>query len=213
MALPQQLPFASATVPIPSSSSGTVSIPVLPAIGDQTHISSITTIRTNDISNSEAVLMTATSRPDLVTEKAAEPHTARPASEASMKAKALRYIAASISQPLNPFFSGIIKLFSSRRVTDEALKKQGLHRWDVRRCNIAGGLVTSDHSDVTSAITNATFQDSYIGYLRRRVRLNPLARAEIATDSDALRPKIWLCCKSLRGGSCAPSSPPVKLKV
>ncbi|KNZ47052.1 hypothetical protein VP01_6710g1 [Puccinia sorghi] len=69
--------------------------------------------------------MTTTSRPDSVTGKAAEPNTASPASVASMEnAKALRYITASISQSINPFFSAIIKLFSSRRVTDEALKKK-----------------------------------------------------------------------------------------
>jgi hypothetical protein len=38
-------PFASATVPIPTSSSGAVSIPVLPAIVDHTQISSVATIR------------------------------------------------------------------------------------------------------------------------------------------------------------------------
>jgi hypothetical protein len=38
-------PFASATIPILTSSSGAVSIPVLPAIMDQTQISSVATIR------------------------------------------------------------------------------------------------------------------------------------------------------------------------
>ncbi|OAV88065.1 hypothetical protein PTTG_29169 [Puccinia triticina 1-1 BBBD Race 1] len=69
--------LTATTAPIPSLSSATVSIPVLPSIGDQSPISSMATIRTNAILNTEAVSMTS--------------------------AGPLRSIAASISQSLNPF--------------------------------------------------------------------------------------------------------------
>ncbi|KAA1107112.1 hypothetical protein PGT21_002719 [Puccinia graminis f. sp. tritici] len=133
--------FSSTSVPVPSSSSGTVSIPVLPPIGDQNQIGSVTTIRTNAISNTEAVSMTSNGRSDSITGKSAET-TGTPASESSIEnAKALRSIAASISQSLNPFFSAIIKLLSSRRVTDEALKKQALYTANLLAQVLSGHLV------------------------------------------------------------------------
>ncbi|WAQ92891.1 hypothetical protein PtA15_17A373 [Puccinia triticina] len=133
--------LTATTAPIPSSSSGTVSIPVLPSIGDQSQISSVTTIRTNAISNTEAVSMTSAGRADSVTGKATET-AGTPATESSIEnAKALRSIAASISQSLNPFFSAIIKLLSSRRVTDEALKKQALYTANLLAQVLTGHLV------------------------------------------------------------------------
>ncbi|WAR63783.1 hypothetical protein PtB15_17B384 [Puccinia triticina] len=133
--------LTATTAPIPSSSSGTVSIPVLPSIGDQSQISSMTTIRTNAISNTEAVSMTSAGRADSVTGKATET-AGTPATESSIEnAKALRSIAASISQSLNPFFSAIIKLLSSRRVTDEALKKQALYTANLLAQVLTGHLV------------------------------------------------------------------------
>jgi branched-subunit amino acid permease len=96
--------------------------------------------------------------------KTSESVAASLASEASMdNVKALQSIASSISQSHNPFFSGklhpwrgwntqevianfyfrlaIIKLFSSRRVTDEALKKQALHTASLLAQVLSGHLV------------------------------------------------------------------------
>ncbi|PLW06109.1 hypothetical protein PCANC_26096 [Puccinia coronata f. sp. avenae] len=143
--------FASAAVPIPTSSSGAVSIPVLPAIVDQTQIRSVATIRTNALSTSEAVSMTTTARPNSTAGKTSQPAAASPASESSMdNVKALRSIASSIYQSLNPFFSAIIKLFSSRRVTDEALKKQALYTAGLLAQVLSGHLVWPDADNPSS---------------------------------------------------------------
>ncbi|KAI9600681.1 hypothetical protein H4Q26_000471 [Puccinia striiformis f. sp. tritici PST-130] len=134
--------FTSTTVPIPSSSSGAVSYPVPPPLGDQTQISSIATITTNTISQTEAASLTSTERPDSDTRNPTETPASPPASESSIEnAKALRSIAASISQSLNPFFSAMIKLLSSRRVTDEALKKQALFTANLLAQVLSGHLV------------------------------------------------------------------------
>ncbi|PLW53022.1 hypothetical protein PCANC_10737 [Puccinia coronata f. sp. avenae] len=143
--------FASAAVPIPTSSSGAVSIPVLPASVDQTQIRSVATIRTNALSTSEAVSMTTTARPNSTAGKTSQPAAASPASESSMdNVKALRSIASSIYQSLNPFFSAIIKLFSSRRVTDEALKKQALYTASLLAQVLSGNLVWPDADNPSS---------------------------------------------------------------
>jgi hypothetical protein len=47
--------FSSTSVAVPTSSSGTVSIPVLPPIGDQNQIGSVTTIRSEFITLSSEV--------------------------------------------------------------------------------------------------------------------------------------------------------------
>ncbi|KNF05530.1 hypothetical protein PSTG_01342 [Puccinia striiformis f. sp. tritici PST-78] len=134
--------FTSTTVPIPSSSSGAVSYPVPPPLGDQTQISSIATITTNTTSQTEAASLTSTERPDSDIRNPTETPATPPASESSIEnAKALRSIAASISQSLNPFFSAMIKLLSSRQVTDEALKKQALFTANLLTQVLSGHLV------------------------------------------------------------------------
>ncbi|PLW33207.1 hypothetical protein PCASD_09510 [Puccinia coronata f. sp. avenae] len=71
---PPAAPFASA--------SAAVYIPVLPASVEQTQISSVATIRTNTMSNGEAVSMTTIAGPDSTTGRKSQPATPSPASEA-----------------------------------------------------------------------------------------------------------------------------------
>lgn len=111
-----------------SSASAVVSLPVLPSIGEQGSISSIATITTNAISSNATVSMSLTDCQSSGPGKSTDATAVTPPSEASIEnAKALRSISASISQSLNPFFSAVIKLLSSRRVQDETLKKQALN--------------------------------------------------------------------------------------
>ncbi|WAQ88615.1 hypothetical protein PtA15_10A34 [Puccinia triticina] len=72
--------LTATSAPIPSSSSGTVSILVLPSIGDQSQISSMLFFLANAISNTEAASMTSAGRADTITGKATE-ITGTPASK------------------------------------------------------------------------------------------------------------------------------------
>ncbi|MBW0460652.1 hypothetical protein O181_000367 [Austropuccinia psidii MF-1] len=119
-------PWSENSNTVPNASSGVVSLPVLPRLGTDSEMDSITTITTNVVPNTEAVSMSLTELPGAIIPRSNDAPTPLPSECVIENAKALRSIIARLSQSLNPFFSAIIKLLSSRRSQDDSLKKQAM---------------------------------------------------------------------------------------